>query len=127
MVRSMPNTSSKMCSGATLFSPGHSISSEQLETIHRLFSSVGYCQKVDEKYLDVITGLSGCGPSYVSDLYVIYNFMIPRWIKYSRTSLVRNFSPLQSLLNINNTGLYEFRIRRTHFDEPQVFVLTRFN
>lgn len=38
---------------------------DQIEKIQDLFSNVGYCQRVDEKYLDVITGLSGCGPSYV--------------------------------------------------------------
>ena len=75
-MRSMPNTSSKICSGATLFSPGHTISSDQIETIHKLFSSVGYCQKVDEKYLDVITGLSGCGPSYVSGYEPVYRLRI---------------------------------------------------
>ncbi|KAI6652017.1 hypothetical protein LOD99_4562 [Oopsacas minuta] len=65
VVRSMPNTSSQIGSGATLFAPGLAICSEQIEYIHELFSSVGYCQKVDEKYLDVITGLSGCGPCYM--------------------------------------------------------------
>ena len=33
-------------------------------------------------------------------------------------------SPLQSLCNTNDTGLYEFRIRRTHFYGPLVYVLT---
>lgn len=65
VVRSMPNTSSQIGFGATLFAPGMHMTVDQIEKIQDLFSNVGYCQRVDEKYLDVITGLSGCGPSYV--------------------------------------------------------------
>ena len=65
IVRSMPNTSSQIGSGVTLFAPGMHMTVDQIEKIQDFFSNVGYCQRVDEKYLDVITGLSGCGPSYV--------------------------------------------------------------
>ena len=34
--------------------------------VEDLLRSVGICEEMDEYYMDIITGLTGCGPAYVS-------------------------------------------------------------
>ena len=50
----------------TIYSMGSAVNEEDQNIVDQLLSSVGVCHQMDEYYMDIITGLTGCGPSYVS-------------------------------------------------------------
>jgi len=62
----MPNTPATVLCGASAFARGSYARVEDAVLVSRLFSSVGFCIEVSEAQLDVVTGLSGSGPAYVS-------------------------------------------------------------
>ena len=66
MMRAMPNTPCSVGAGMTAISTGSSVTEQNIQKAKELFSSVGVCRLMSEGYLDIITGLSGCGPTYVS-------------------------------------------------------------
>ena len=66
MARAMPNTPCSVGAGMTAIAVGSTVTKENLQKTKDMFSSVGVCRLMSEGYLDIITGLSGCGPTYVS-------------------------------------------------------------
>ncbi len=65
IVRAMPNTPALVLAGATGVAKGRNATDEDLGWAKELFEVVGQAVVVDEKLLDVVTGLSGSGPAYV--------------------------------------------------------------
>jgi pyrroline-5-carboxylate reductase len=65
IVRTMPNTSSTIGLGATGISFSDNTTSEQQTMANDIFSSFGEVFIVEEAKLDILTGVSGCGPAYV--------------------------------------------------------------
>ncbi|WP_442601048.1 pyrroline-5-carboxylate reductase [Paenibacillus sp. KN14-4R] len=65
IVRTMPNTSSNIGLGATAISSSPHVNEEQQLLAVELFQAVGTVSIVDESKLDMVTGVSGCGPAYV--------------------------------------------------------------
>lgn len=65
IIRVMPNTPALVNEGMTAISCNGSIDENDLELGKEIFSSVGKVITVDEKYLDAVTAVSGCGPAYV--------------------------------------------------------------
>ncbi|SFS61542.1 pyrroline-5-carboxylate reductase [Paenibacillus sp. BC26] len=65
IVRTMPNTSSTIGLGATGISFSASVSGNQRDLAETMFQAVGLTAVVEEKLLEVVTGLSGSGPAYV--------------------------------------------------------------
>jgi pyrroline-5-carboxylate reductase len=65
VIRVMPNTPCLIGESAAAVSQGKSVTPKSTEIVMSIFSSVGLAVKVDEKYLDAVTGLSGSGPAYV--------------------------------------------------------------
>lgn len=65
IIRCMPNTPVVVRNGVTIYAMGSSVRDDDKNTVEQLLSSVGVCHEMDEYYLDVITGLTGCGPSYM--------------------------------------------------------------
>lgn len=65
IVRVMPNTPALVLKGASALSRGRSVTAEQMEMALALFRAVGKAVEVEEKWMDVVTGLSGSGPAYV--------------------------------------------------------------
>ena len=73
IIRCMPNTPVVVRNGVTIYAMGSSVRDDDKNTVEQLLSSVGVCHEMDEYYLDVITGLTGCGPSYVRQImYLLY-------------------------------------------------------
>ncbi|HYA16285.1 MAG TPA: pyrroline-5-carboxylate reductase [Bryobacteraceae bacterium] len=64
-VRSLPNTPSIIGEGMTVICPGATATHDHLAAAERIFKAVGRCEAVEEKLLNAITALSGCGPAYM--------------------------------------------------------------
>ncbi|APH05606.1 pyrroline-5-carboxylate reductase [Bacillus weihaiensis] len=64
VVRVMPNTSSTIGESATAISPGHETSDEQLIFTQELLGCIGEVYTIEEKDMDIFTGLAGSGPAY---------------------------------------------------------------
>ena len=64
VVRTMPNTPLACGAGMTAICCDAKVTSEMKETAGAVFSSCGEIEYVDEKALDAITAISGCGPGY---------------------------------------------------------------
>ncbi len=65
IVRTMPNTSSTIGLGATGVSFSSGLSEQHKKLALEMFTSIGIAVKVDESQMDIVTGISGCGPAYV--------------------------------------------------------------
>eukprot|EP00731_Ephydatia_muelleri_P011069 Em0005g1655a len=63
--RTMPNTPVSVCSGVTIYAPGTMVTEKDEEALDAMLSSVGISMKMEEHYMDIITGLTGCGPTYM--------------------------------------------------------------
>lgn len=65
IVRSMPNTPSHVRQGVTAVAYEERLPEEDAVISRALFESIGYVVRVEERWLDAVTGLSGSGPAYV--------------------------------------------------------------
>ncbi len=65
VIRVMPNTPALVQEGASALSRGKAVSSEQMEMGLAMFRAVGKAVEVEEKWMDIVTGLSGSAPAYV--------------------------------------------------------------
>jgi pyrroline-5-carboxylate reductase len=61
----MPNTPSIVRQGITAVAYADHLPSEDAAATRALFESIGQMVKVEERWLDAVTGLSGSGPAYV--------------------------------------------------------------
>ncbi|MRH44427.1 pyrroline-5-carboxylate reductase [Aquibacillus halophilus] len=64
VIRAMPNTSATIGYSATAISAGKYATSDHVQQVELLFSTIGTTTKVDEKDMHTITALSGSGPAY---------------------------------------------------------------
>ncbi|WP_048055343.1 pyrroline-5-carboxylate reductase [Pyrococcus sp. NA2] len=64
-VRAMPNIAILVKESFTAYST-EDLSEEEVKLIEEIFSSFGKCVRIEEEYMDAITGLSGSGPAYVT-------------------------------------------------------------
>lgn len=62
----MPNTPVVVLHGVTIYSLGQNINEEDRENVNELLTSVGVGMEMQEHYMDIMTGLTGGGPSFVS-------------------------------------------------------------
>lgn len=73
VVRVMPNTPALVGQGMSAVSAGKRAQADQTRLVCELFESVGKVVIVDEKYMDAVTAISGCGPAYI---YLVAEAMI---------------------------------------------------
>ncbi len=78
VVRAMPNTPAFVRSGITAACLGRNATERDWTRVEHIFKPVGKIVKVDEKLMNAVTGLSGCGPAYV---YVILESLMDAGIK----------------------------------------------
>ncbi|KKI94000.1 pyrroline-5-carboxylate reductase [Bacillus sp. SA1-12] len=64
VVRVMPNTSSMIGESATAISPGLETADENIKLTESMLTCIGEVFKIDEKDMDIFTGLAGSGPAY---------------------------------------------------------------
>ena len=68
VVRAMPNTPCRIGEGMTVLSPGARVEESALDGVEELFRPLGRSLRLDEEYMNAVTGLSASGPAFV---YVI--------------------------------------------------------
>lgn len=64
VVRAMPNMPCRIGEGMTAVCGGGA-TAEQLELVRGLFATLGRVCVVEERLMDAVTAISGCGPAYV--------------------------------------------------------------
>jgi len=64
VIRAMPNTPCTIREGMTVLSPHASAEPHHIQVAKDIFSSVGRCRVLREKYLDAVTALGGSGPAF---------------------------------------------------------------
>ncbi len=64
VVRAMPNMPCRIGEGMTAVCGGGA-TAEQLELVRELFATLGRVCVVEERLMDAVTAISGCGPAYV--------------------------------------------------------------
>ena len=77
-VRAMPNTAVTVGEGATVYCLGEGAGQADGQIVQKLFSSVGFCARVQEGQIDAVTGVSGSGPAY---MYVILEAMADEGVR----------------------------------------------
>ncbi|MGO2139666.1 MAG: pyrroline-5-carboxylate reductase [Leucobacter sp.] len=93
VVRAMPNTPSHLGRGVTGVAGGESASAESVETVRRLFETVGDVIVVREDQINDVAAVSGSGPAYVF-LYVE---------EMTAAAIRRGFTPEQARVLVNGT------------------------
>ncbi len=78
IIRAMPNTPALVREAMTAMCLGRYATDRDWDTAATLFTPVGQIARVDEKHMDAVTGLSGCGPAYI---YVILESLTDAGIK----------------------------------------------
>lgn len=65
IVRVMPNTPALVQEAMSAICFGNNISSEEKNTVIRIFDSIGKTEIVDEKLMSAVIGVSGSSPAYI--------------------------------------------------------------
>ena len=65
VVRTMPNTPLAVGAGMTAIAPGPGVSGEAVKTVEQIFGCCGETLLIQEKDIEAVTAVSGCGPGYV--------------------------------------------------------------
>lgn len=78
IARAMPNTPAFVREGITAACLNGAAQDKDWERVRRVFSPLGRLVRVEEKHMDAVTGLSGCGPAYI---YVVLESLTEAGIK----------------------------------------------
>jgi pyrroline-5-carboxylate reductase len=65
VIRIMPNTPALVSRGMIALSPSPEVPAERIGELEKILGSAGLVDRVEEQYLDAVTGLSGSGPAFV--------------------------------------------------------------
>ena len=65
VIRTMPNTPLAVGAGMTAIAPGNGVSEEAVKTAEQIFGCCGETLRIQEKDIEAVTAVSGCGPGYV--------------------------------------------------------------
>lgn len=78
VARAMPNTPAVVGEGITALCLGANAGDRDWERAQGVFAPAGRVVRVDERHMDAVTGLSGCGPAYI---YVVLESLTEAGIK----------------------------------------------
>jgi pyrroline-5-carboxylate reductase len=65
VIRIMPNTPALISKGVIVMAPSPEVPPEKTAELEKILAAAGIVDRLDEKYLDAVTGLSGSGPAFV--------------------------------------------------------------
>ncbi|MCX7775346.1 MAG: pyrroline-5-carboxylate reductase [Spirochaetaceae bacterium] len=102
VVRAMPNLAVSVGEGMTVLTPCRFIDPAALDSVIRLFRTVGRVLVLDEQYMDAVTGLSGSGPAYV---YLIIEALADGGVKMGLSREVAIELAAQTVLGAAKTVL----------------------
>ncbi len=66
VVRAMPNIGITIERGVTAVAPGSRSTNEDVKAACGIFSTMGRCLVVEERYMDAITAITGSGPAFIA-------------------------------------------------------------
>lgn len=95
VIRAMPNNPALIGQGVTALAAGKQAKTKDLELAKKVFRAVGQVVEVDEKLIDIVTGLSGSGPAYV---YLFIEALTEAGEKYGLDQAVAQQLALQTVL-----------------------------
>ncbi len=95
VLRAMPNTPALIGEGVTALCAKEECPQEYLSLAQKIFESVGPALFVEERLMDGVTGLSGCGPAYV---YLIIEALSEAGVKVGLPRKVATLLATQTLL-----------------------------
>ena len=78
VVRAMPNTPAFVRAGITAACLGARATERDWKRTELIFKPLGKILRVEERHMDAVTGLSGCGPAYI---YVVLESLMDGGIK----------------------------------------------
>ncbi|MDR0472423.1 MAG: pyrroline-5-carboxylate reductase [Treponema sp.] len=65
VLRIMPNTPALISKGMIALAASSEVPAEKIAEIEKILAGAGQVDRIDERYLDAVTGLSGSGPAFV--------------------------------------------------------------
>jgi pyrroline-5-carboxylate reductase len=65
VIRIMPNTPALISKGMIALAASPEVPAEKIAEIEKLLAYAGMVDRIDERFLDAVTGLSGSGPAFV--------------------------------------------------------------
>ncbi|GBU28733.1 pyrroline-5-carboxylate reductase [Treponema sp. R8-4-B8] len=65
VVRIMPNTPALIGKGMIALSASPEVSAQSVSELEKILGGAGIIDKIDERFMDAVTGLSGSGPAFV--------------------------------------------------------------
>ncbi len=65
VIRTMPNTPLAVGAGMTAIAPGSGVGEDAVKTAEQIFGCCGETLRIQEKDIEAVTAVSGCGPGYV--------------------------------------------------------------
>ena len=95
VVRVMPNIAVRVREAMITLSPSENVTKEQLKTVSDMLGLLGPVMKLDEKYLNLATGLVGSGPAYI---YVIIDALADAGVRMGLPKDVSIYLAAQTLL-----------------------------
>ncbi len=78
VIRAMPNTPFRVGEGMTVLAAGSHATADHLTLARSLFETNGRTAVVEERLMDAVTGISGCGPAY---MYVVIEALSDAGVK----------------------------------------------
>jgi len=63
-IRGMTNTCITIKKGFTVYAPSGMVTPQDQDLVEHLFSTMGHVERVEERFMDPLTALSGSGPAY---------------------------------------------------------------
>jgi len=65
VIRLMPNTPALVAKGMIALAPSAEVKPEAVQELETILGQAGSIDRIDEKYMDAVTALSGSGPAFV--------------------------------------------------------------
>jgi pyrroline-5-carboxylate reductase len=65
VVRIMPNTPALVSRGVIVMAPSRQVPAKKAADLEKILGAAGMVDRLEESYLDAVTGLSGSGPAFV--------------------------------------------------------------
>ncbi len=112
MIRVMPNAPALVREGMSALALGPGVTEEDVQFARTLFEAVGRVLVVEERLMDVVTGLSGSGPAYV---YMVIEAMADGGVKMGLPRAVAELLAAQTVLGaarmLLETGEHPARLK----------------